>query len=130
MTESQSLPFAPLKRPNDTLLREGREAVYPSRHMDPNFGLNADVTEFGNLPNPGKRTDLDRLAEAVKNGQSMRDVADLDPATYIRNSKRSLRRAKDIYENHLLVEKKGNTMSMNPQPTICNRSNKSQATKK
>lgn len=51
----------------------------------PNFGLNADVTEFGNLPNPGKRTDLDRLAEAVKNGQSMRDVADLHPATYIRN---------------------------------------------
>jgi len=51
----------------------------------PEFGHDSDVTEFGTPPNPGKRTDLQKLADAVKEGQTMQAVADIDPATYIRN---------------------------------------------
>lgn len=53
----------------------------------PNFGLNARVTEKGVLSNPGKRTDLDNVAEMVKDGKKLRTIAQDHPATYIRYHK-------------------------------------------
>lgn len=44
-----------------------------------------DYTELGDAPTPGKRSDLAKLADAVKEGATMLEVADIDPATYIRN---------------------------------------------
>lgn len=44
-----------------------------------------DFVEFGTPPTPGQRTDLTVLCEAILDGASMKDVADLNPATYIRN---------------------------------------------
>lgn len=44
-----------------------------------------DFIEFGEAPTPGKRSDLSLLADAVRNGSSLSVVAEIDPATYIRN---------------------------------------------
>jgi len=44
-----------------------------------------DFKEIGTAPTPGKRTDLDALCEALKEGKSMAEVSDLHPATYVRN---------------------------------------------
>lgn len=51
----------------------------------PSYGLDANFKEFGEIPTPGKRCDLTKLAEAIQEGASMQVVADIDPATYIRN---------------------------------------------
>ncbi len=45
----------------------------------------ADFTEHGEPPFAGKRSDLSKLADAVKEGCTMKVVSDIDPATYIRN---------------------------------------------
>ncbi len=44
-----------------------------------------DVTEFGTPPTPGKRNDLNAIAQAIKDGQSLEEAASIDPATYVRN---------------------------------------------
>jgi len=51
----------------------------------PNYGEDADVFERGIPPTPGKRTDLDVIAEAAKAGASLKELSDLAPSTYIRN---------------------------------------------
>lgn len=49
-----------------------------------NFGLNADVTEFGTLPSQGKRTDLEMACDAIKSGSSLRDIAEEHPSTFVK----------------------------------------------
>lgn len=46
-----------------------------------------DVKPFerGTPPTPGKRTDLDLIAESAKAGASLQELSDINPATYIRN---------------------------------------------
>jgi Putative viral replication protein/RNA helicase len=44
-----------------------------------------DFIEFGTPPFQGKRTDLDAQCAAINEGKSMADVADMAPATYVRN---------------------------------------------
>lgn len=51
----------------------------------PNYGKEAIFKEYGELPFQGKRTDLSLMASAIREGTSLADVAELDPATYIRN---------------------------------------------
>lgn len=47
-----------------------------------------DFVEIGTpAASAGHRSDLDRLCSAIKDGADMKEVADLDPATYVRNYK-------------------------------------------
>lgn len=49
------------------------------------YGTDALVTEHGEAPVPGQRTDLSAMAKAIKEGASMKEVAEMDPETYMRN---------------------------------------------
>lgn len=40
----------------------------------PNYGLNADVFEYGEMPSPGKRTDLHNAVDLIKNGGHYDDL--------------------------------------------------------
>ncbi|CAB9516446.1 Replication-associated protein [Seminavis robusta] len=51
----------------------------------PNHGLNFKGEEFGSIPSPGKRVDLDLLCEAVEEGKSLLEVSKIHPASYVRN---------------------------------------------
>lgn len=55
------------------------------KEAGPNYGVNYDGEEFGKIPSPGKRTDLDLLCDAVAEGKSMLEVATIHPASYVRN---------------------------------------------
>ncbi len=49
------------------------------------YGINADIFEEGELPTPGKRNDLVEILKSVKEGADLVTVAELDPATFVRN---------------------------------------------
>lgn len=55
----------------------------------PLYGLDAVVVKHGVAPQEtqGTRSDLSKLCDAIKDGVPMSDVADIDPATYVRNYK-------------------------------------------
>ena len=53
----------------------------------PNFGLNARVTEEGVLSNPGKRSDLESVADMVRSGKRLRHIAQEEPVTFIKYHK-------------------------------------------
>lgn len=44
-----------------------------------------DFIEIGDEPQQGKRTDLEEIAEKIKEGATLKDIAIEHPATYIRN---------------------------------------------
>jgi len=44
-----------------------------------------DFKEWGEAPTPGKRSDLSLLCDAIKEGRPINEVAEIDPATYVRN---------------------------------------------
>lgn len=44
-----------------------------------------DYLEFGTKEKPGKRNDLEEIAEQIQNGASIQEIAEYKPATYIRN---------------------------------------------
>lgn len=44
-----------------------------------------DFWEWGNIVEKGQRTDLDNLTEAIQQGRSLVEVAEMDPATFVRN---------------------------------------------
>lgn len=46
-----------------------------------------DFWEKGELPKQGKRTDLEAVAESVRNGASLQEVAEEHPETYVRYHK-------------------------------------------
>ncbi|CAB9527497.1 hypothetical protein SEMRO_2008_G310640.1 [Seminavis robusta] len=56
-----------------------------SKENGSNFGLNFQGEEFGEVPTPRKRTDLDDLCDAIQAGKSMSEVAQIHPASYVRN---------------------------------------------
>lgn len=53
----------------------------------PNWGLNAQVTEWGTLSEQGNRNDLSPACDMIKTGHSMRDVAIAHPETYVKYHK-------------------------------------------
>ena len=55
------------------------------KESGPNYGLNFQGEEFGQVPSPGKRTDLDLLCDAVEEGKSMLEVSKIHPASHVRN---------------------------------------------
>ncbi|CAB9525454.1 Replication-associated protein [Seminavis robusta] len=55
------------------------------KESGPNHGLNFKGEEFGSIPSPGKRVDLDLLCEAVEEGKSLLEVSKIHPASYVRN---------------------------------------------
>lgn len=68
------------------------EAATYCKKEDPN------PFERGTPPTPGKRTDLDAIAEAAKAGASLKELAEIAPATYIRNY-RGIQHYKALHSN-------------------------------
>ena len=64
---------------------QAKEEWESLKDSGPNFGLNFQGEEFGQVPSPGKRIDLDLLCEAVVEGKSMLEVSTIHPASYVRN---------------------------------------------
>ena len=62
-----------------------KEEWNTSKETGPNFGLNYQGEEFGEVPTAGKRTDLDTLCDAVQEGKPMKEVANIHPASHVRN---------------------------------------------
>lgn len=54
------------------------------KEKGPNWGLNAIVTEWGEMTEQGNRTDLSAAAEMIKSGKRMRDVAEELPVQYVK----------------------------------------------
>lgn len=48
----------------------------------PNYGLNADVYEQGDVPSQGKRNDLDQATSMIKEGSTLKRVAEEHPSVY------------------------------------------------
>lgn len=73
----------------------GLKKLHPTAHWEAareSSSVNADYCkkdgdyfEKGETPSKGKRTDLLKIAEAVKAGKSLLEVSDMSPDTYIRN---------------------------------------------
>lgn len=51
----------------------------------PNYGLNFNGEEFGEVPYNGKRSELDELCEAVQQGKPLLEVSQINPSAYVRN---------------------------------------------
>lgn len=64
---------------------QSKEEWNQYNEQGPNFGKNADVTEYGaKPPGSGKRTDLDDVAAAIRSGMSEREVADKFGSSHIK----------------------------------------------
>lgn len=94
MQFNRPVSLAALKRVvcNDSIHGEPAEGTHeecvryctkPESHVDGPWWFPDEATVRGR--SQGSRTDLSSLAAAVQEGQSLAAVADLDPATYIRN---------------------------------------------
>jgi len=50
----------------------------------PNFGKDAVVHEFGEMKAQGKRNDLNRVYDDIKDGKSLREIMDNNPVAYMK----------------------------------------------
>lgn len=65
------------------------------KELGPHFGQNADVTEFGELPEKqGKRTDLDNVRDVI------RDTGKMSEVVLVAKSTQSVRMAQEIFKYH------------------------------
>jgi len=54
------------------------------KELGPTWGLNAIVTEWGEMTMQGNRTDLSAAADMIRDGKRLRDVADELPVQYVK----------------------------------------------
>lgn len=64
---------------------EQSKAEWEAHNIDgDNYGLNAQVTEWGEISEQGKRNDLSPACEMIKEGATMKQVAQECPETFVR----------------------------------------------
>jgi hypothetical protein len=68
----------------------------------PNYGLDADVIEWGEPPKQGERTDLKKITDSILKGENTIDTICRENPMVFHLYERTLKKASDLYEETLI----------------------------